>query len=135
MLRKAETLVFVALFIALPFFAINVVEHTKIQAAVIQTAYALVQDLRRSREIAKSHGFSITVTSRPSTDKQPAAYVIKDDKQIIEEVLLPPGVTIIGKVTFDDTGFPTAPASFIVTKASRTAHVDIDVQGITHLDD
>jgi hypothetical protein len=129
LLRKVETSVFGAMFIALPFFALRVVDHATTTLAVKNTSVDLVNDLIRCKGLAKQHQVNITLTSRTSTDKAPGAYEIKDEEKTVEEVLLPKGVNIIGSVTFDPQGLPLHASSFIVSKGIRSAHVDVNTQG------
>lgn len=129
LLRKFESLVFAGLFLALPLFAWKVVEHSTTQLAVKNSAVDLVNDLIRCKSLAKQHQVSITLTSRPPTAVMPAAYMIQDEEKTVEEVRLPKGVSMIGSVTFNPQGLPNAPASFIVSKGIRIAHVEVDRDG------
>lgn len=127
--RKVETFVFAAMFIALPLFALKVVDHATTTLAVKNTSVDLVNDLIRCKGLAKEHQVNITLTSRNPTDKTPAAYEIRDEEKTVEEVILPKGVNVVGSVTFDPQGLPLHAASFIVSKGIRSAHVDVSKQG------
>lgn len=127
--RKVETFVFAAMFIALPLFALKVVDHATTTLAVKNTSVDLVNDLIRCKGLAKEHQVNITLTSRNATEKAPAAYEIRDEEKTVEEVIVPNGVNVVGSVTFDPTGMPLHAASFIVSKGIRTAHVDVSTQG------
>ncbi len=129
MLRKLETFVFAFLFLALPFFAFRVVDATTSSLSVKNTAAELVQDLIKWQQTAAEQGVSVRVTTRVGKDSKPFAYMIQRNDQTVEEVMLPPGVQIIGSVTFQG-GVPKAPASFIISKGQRTAHVEVDAQGL-----
>jgi hypothetical protein len=127
--RKVETFVFAAMFIALPLFALKVVDHATTTLAVKNTSVDLVNDLIRCQSLAKQHQVNITLTSRTSTDKEPGAYEIRDEEKTVEEVILPKGVNVVGSVTFTPLGPPLHASSFIVSKGIRSAHVDVSNQG------
>lgn len=127
--RKVETFVFAAMFIALPLFALKVVDHATTTLAVKNTSVDLVNDLIRCKGLAKEHQVNITLTSRNPTDKSPAGYEIRDEEKTVEEVILPKGVNVVGSVTFDPQGLPLHSASFIVSKGIRSSHVDVSKQG------
>jgi hypothetical protein len=128
--RKVETFVFAAMFIALPLFALKVVDHATTTLAVKNTSVDLVNDLIRCQGLAKQHQVNITLTSRTSTDKAPGAYEIRDEEKTVEEVILPKGVNVVGSVTFTPLGSPLHASSFIVSKGIRSAHVDVSNQGL-----
>lgn len=127
--RKLETFVFAAMFIALPLFALKVVNHATTTLAVKNTSVDLVNDLIRCRGLAKEHKVGITLTSKVATDKEPSEYEIRDEEKAVELVKLPPGVNVVGSVTFDAEGLPLHAASFLVSKGIKTAHVDVSPQG------
>jgi hypothetical protein len=129
-LRKMETLVFAAMFLALPLLAYKVVDYTRTVLSVKNSAVDLVKDLIHSKNLAQQYHTTITLRCRTTTGDQASAYEIRDSEKAVEEVILPRGVNVVGSVTFDADGHPTGPASFIVSKNNRNSHVDIDSQGI-----
>jgi hypothetical protein len=132
-IRKIEALVFTSMFLAVPFFALRIVDIAGTSLMVQNTAVELVRDLIRAREIAKDYGLTITVSSAPSNSAEPCSYLIQNGTRTIEQVVLPRGVSMIGSITFDEKGFPRNRASFIVSKGTRTSYVEVDTQGQTSL--
>ena len=130
LLRKLETFVFAFLFLALPFFAYKVVDATTATLAVKNTAAELVQDLIRWKKTAEDEKTAIQVTTRPTVGHKGFAYVIKQDERSLEEVLLPPGVSIVGTVLFDSQGTPNSAATFLITKSTKSQRVEIDANGM-----
>lgn len=127
LIRKLESLAFLAMFIAVPLFAFRVVDYTARQLALNNAAHDLVKDIRRVKEMATSYKMPITVESKQSTGQ--ASYVIRSGKRTIEEVVLPKGVTMVGQVTFREDGVPESPSTFDVTLENRSLTVDIDKSG------
>jgi hypothetical protein len=130
LLRKMETCIFAAMFLALPLLAFKVVDYTTTVLAVKNSAVDLVNDLIRCKNLAKEYNTSITLKCRTAEANQGSAYEIRDEHKAVEEVILPKGVNVVGAVTFHPEGVPRGPASFIVTKGFRNSHVEIDAQGI-----
>lgn len=130
LIRKLESLAFLAMFIAVPFFGYRVVDYTTHHLALNNAAHDLVKDIRKVKEMAVQLDTAITVESVQPVEGKPAAYVIKIEKKTLEEVLLPPGVTMIGGITFTASGLPTHPATFDVHMDNRSLAVDIDANGI-----
>jgi len=133
LIRKLESLAFLAMFIAVPFFGYRVVDYTTHHLALNNAAHDLVKDIRKVKEMATQLDAAITVESVPPVEGKPAAYVIKTERTTLEEVLLPPGVTMIGGITFTSAGLPTHPATFDVHMDNRSLAVDIDASGIVTL--
>ena len=131
LLRKVETFVFAGLFLAVPLFAVRVVDHATTSLAVKNTAVDLVKDLIRSKNIAISRQASIVLSSEHLQGNKLFMITIREkgSKDVIEEVVLPVGVVMLGSITFDAQGKPTQRASFLVTRNNHTSHVDVDAQG------
>lgn len=129
-LRKIETFVFAFMFLALPFFALKVVHTTTTTLSIKNTIVDLVRDLETWRGTAREKHVEIQLESKPGLNGKPFMYCIKQDGRLVEEVRLPPGVSIIGSVTFSPSGTPAAPSSFLITKGIRSSHVEIDNQGL-----
>src|SRR5262249_23027818 len=134
MIRKFESLVFISMIVAIPFFAFRVVDVTSTNLAVKQTAVDLVKDLIRAKDISKEFGLTVTVSGHPSSTEGQYAYVIQNGNRTIEEVLLPRGVSIIGAITFNDQGVPNSRGSFTITKGWKTQHVFVSSEGIATMD-
>ena len=115
--------------LAVPFFAFRIVSHTATSLAVSNTAVDLVNDLIRAKDISRDSGLNITVTSKPAEAEKPAAYLLENGTNVIEQVDLPKGVSIVGAVNFDDRGMPTQAASFIISKGFKSVTVEVDAQG------
>ncbi len=130
LLRKLETFVFAFLFLALPFFAFKVVDATTSTLAVKNTAAELVQDLIRWKKTAEDEKTSIQITTRPTVGHKGFAYVVKQGDRSLEEVMLPPGVAIVGTVIFDSEGTPKSAATFVITKSSKSVRVEVEPNGL-----
>ncbi len=133
LIRKLESLAFLAMFIAVPFFGYRVVDYTTRHLALNNAAHDLVKDIRKVKEMAAQLETSITVESVPPVEGKPAAYIIKTERKTLEEVLLPKGVTMIGGITFSKEGLPSHPSTFDVHMDTRSLAVDIDASGIVTL--
>ena len=129
-LRKVETLIFAFMFLALPFFALKVLYTTTSTLSIKNTVVDLVRDLINWQQTARLKHVAIKLESRPSSKSGPSMYCISQEGRTLEEVRLPAGVSIIGSVTFTESGMPESPSSFLVTKGVRSSHVEIDKQGI-----
>ncbi|MFX5526309.1 hypothetical protein ABTD59_18845, partial [Acinetobacter baumannii] len=68
---------FAAMFIALPLFALKVVNHATTTLAVKNTSVDLVNDLIRCRGLAKEHHLNITLTSKTAKGSEPSEYEIR----------------------------------------------------------
>ena len=135
LIRKFESLIFVSMVFAIPFFAFKVVDLTSTQLAVRQTGVDLVKDLVRAKDISKEYGLSITVCGRPATEVDGTAYLIQNGNRTIEEVLLPKGVNVLGSVTFDESGTPTMPgANFTISKGWKSSHISLTREGIATME-
>lgn len=133
LIRKMETLIFASMLVAIPFFALRVVDYTATQLAVRNTAVDLVKDLIRAKEISKNFGLSVSVTGRLPAKGETAAYLLQNGPRTIEEVLLPPGVNVIGSITFNEQGIPDSRTSFTISKGAKKMHVDVDSQGVASM--
>lgn len=129
LIRRIETIVFASMLLAVPFLAVRITETASTALTVQNAGVDLVRDLVRAKEIAHEVNVDITVSSMPDSASKPCSYLIQNGKKTIEEVLLPRGVSIVGSVTFDETGEPQHPCSFLITKGSKTVSVDIDSSG------
>jgi hypothetical protein len=130
LLRKFETLIFACLLALLPFFAANVVEIIATSLAVKKSEVDLVNDLAKSKRLAKEHAVNISLVSRRGNNMLPPAYLIQDEHRNIEEVVLPAGVSIDGSVKFDKDGIPERKAVFEIAKGMKKARVYVDENGI-----
>lgn len=133
LIRKMETLIFASMLVAIPFFALRVVDYTATQLAVRNTAVDLVKDLIRAKEISKNFGLSVSVTGRLAAKGEPPAYLLQNGPRTIEEIILPPGVSVIGSITFNEEGMPDHRASFTISKGPKRLHVDVDSQGVASM--
>lgn len=133
LIRKLESLAFIAMFIAVPFFGYRVVDYTSKHLALNNAAHDLVKDIRKAKQMATELGIDISVESRQSTEGRSAAYVIRSGPRTLEEVVLPQGVSMIGEITFSKAGEPDHPATFDVHMDTRSVAIDIDRSGIVSL--
>lgn len=129
LVRKLESLAFTAMFLAVPFFGYRVVEYTSHHLALNNAAHDLVKDIRRVKQMSAEYGMEISIESRPQANGNPAAYVIASDTKNIEEVILPQGVSLIGRIKFSSQGMPENPATFDVHMDTRSISVDVDKNG------
>ncbi|MBS1993316.1 MAG: hypothetical protein JSS83_22525 [Cyanobacteria bacterium SZAS LIN-3] len=129
LVRKLESLVFLAMFLAMPLFAFRVIDYSARQLALQNGAHDVVKDIRRAREMAIQMKFDVTVEGRKSQYGKPSSYVIRNQNRVLEEIILAKGVTIIGEVTFQPDGKPKSPAIFEVHSETRSLIVDVDAQG------
>lgn len=133
LVRKLETLAFMAMFLAVPFFGYRVVEYTSHHLALNNAAHDLVKDIRRVKQMAAEYGMEITIESKQPSDGHPAAYLITSGTKNIEEVVLPQGVSMVGKITFSKQGLPEYPSTFDVHMDTRSISVDVDRNGTVSL--
>jgi len=133
LIRKFETLVFLAMLFVVPFFAYRIVDTAGTSLMVQNTATDLMKDLRKAKEIAQDFHLTISVVSAPPTVNEPNSYLIQSASRTIEQIILPNGVSIAGTVTFADNGLPENPASFIIAKGGRSAFVEVSRDGNTSL--
>ena len=133
LIRKLESLAFLAMFIAVPFFGYRVVDYTSRHLALNNAAHDLVKDIRKAKQMASELGIDISVESRQSTEGKSAAYVIRSGPRTLEEVVLPQGVSMIGEITFSKEGQPNHPATFDVHMDTRSLAIDVDQSGIVTL--
>jgi hypothetical protein len=133
LIRKLESLAFLAMFIAVPFFGYRVVDYTSRHLALKNAAHDLVKDIRKAKQMAAELGIDIAVESRQASEGKNAAYVIKSGSRTLEEVVLPEGVSMIGGITFSKEGVPDRPATFDVHMDTRSLAIDVDSQGLVTL--
>lgn len=130
LIRKIETLIFLGMFIAVPFFALRTVGFAATQMAVSNTVHGLVQDIRKARDMAKESHLTITVASSPPTKTEKRfSYAIQNGTRNIIEVILPPGISLTGNVSYDENGVVSGPASFVCSMAGRVQNVEVDSSG------
>ena len=84
MVRKLESLAFMAMFLAVPFFAFRVVDYTTKQLTFNNAAHDLVKDLRRAKDMAREFQIDIQVSSFAATPEKPAGYLIKTGTKTME---------------------------------------------------
>ncbi|MBK9144229.1 MAG: GspH/FimT family protein [Candidatus Melainabacteria bacterium] len=136
--RKFEALVFFAMFGAVPLFAFRVVSYTQSQLLVRNATHELVQDLHNAKETAVRTGKEVTLKAvhpqtgmfSPSDSRAPYRYLIKSETRANEEVVLPPGLSLTGMVTFSPLGRPLRPSTFIFSVDNRTSTIEIDKEGM-----
>lgn len=114
----------------LPFFALKVVNVTTTSLAVKKATADLVKDLRHAKNLAKENGANISVTSRPASGSESSAYLLQDDQRTIEEINLAKGVSVTGRVRFDQRGLPSQQATFVIKKGQKETKVEVDANGI-----
>ena len=133
MVRKLESLVFLAMFIAMPLFAWRVIDYTARQLALQNSTHDLVRDIRRVKQMSGTFGYDVTVEAKKGGSDKPSSYVIRHDTNILEEIILAKGVSMIGEVTFHPDGKPKSPATFEVRNENRSLNVDVDGQGVVSM--
>jgi hypothetical protein len=133
LVRKIESLVFLAMFLAMPLFAFRVIDYTARQLALQNSAHDLVKDIRRVRQMAGAFKFDVTVEARKGQGGRPPSYVIRHDNHVLEEIILAKGVSMLGEVTFHPDGTPKSPAMFDVHNETRSLSVDVDSQGVVSM--
>ncbi len=123
---------FVAMFVLVPLFAIRVVDYTQGQLLVVNLSRELVHDLHRAREMAEQEE-SVELSGSTLRGTSLYSYVISYGfpvREVHEVIILPEGVSVVGSVTFTETGAPEKPSSFIVSGSSRSVTIEIDKSGI-----
>lgn len=133
LIRKLESLAFLAMFIAVPFFGYRVVDYTSRHLALNNAAHDLVKDIRKAKQMASELGIDISVESKQSTEGKGAAYIIRSGQRTLEEIVLPQGVSMIGGITFTKEGQPDHPSTFDVHMDTRSLAIDVDRNGIVTL--
>jgi hypothetical protein len=135
LIRKIEGLVFASMLLAIPFFAFRIVDATGTSLMVKNTSVDLVKELIQARETAKNLKLPITVSTCKHVANQPNAYLIQNGERTLQQVILPPGLSMIGSVTFDESGIPIARSAFTISKGLRSVTVEIDSEGNTSVRD
>jgi len=129
LVRKLESLVFLAMFLAMPLFAFRVIDYTARQLALQNSAHDLVKDIRRAKEMSSQLNYDVTVEGR----RAQGDYAIRHDYHVMESIVLPKGVFVLGEVTFKPSGLPKSAATFEVHTENRTLDVDVDAQGVVSM--
>jgi hypothetical protein len=129
LVRKLESLVFMAMFLAMPLFAFRVIDYTARQLNLQNTAHDLVKDIRRVKIMAGKFDKDVTVEAKKSVFGKPASYVIRQDDHILEEIVLAKGVTMLGEVTFAPDGKPLSAATFELHTDTKSLSVDVEGDG------
>jgi hypothetical protein len=129
LIRKVEGLVFASMLIAVPFFALRIMDTTYSVLLINNSAVDLVQNIFSARNLAVQQHVEITVSSTPATGNDPFGYVVQTGKKTWYQFFLPRGVSMVGSVTFETTGTPQNATSFVISKGSRAVSVDIDEKG------
>ncbi len=128
--RKVETLIFLAMFLAVPLFAIRVIEYTRAELTIRNICRELVVDLGRAKIMAIQTKKRVEVTGTAMPRSKYFSYVMTTPKGIAEEIVMPETVSVSGMVTFNESGSPQRPSSFIVSSFNRNATVEIDKAGV-----
>src|SRR5690606_28067694 len=105
-IRKLEALIFLAMFLLVPLFAIRVLQYTNVQLVVRNLGQELVHDLHRAKALAVESKEDVEVTGSSLKNKALGTYVIIYDAKVREVIVLPQGVTVVGSVTFKKSGRP-----------------------------
>ena len=133
LVRKLESLIFLAMFLAMPLFAFRVIDYTARQLGLQNSAHDLVKDIRRVKLMASHFNYDVTVEAKKSQHDKPSSYVIRHDEHVLEEIILAKGVSMMGEVTFHPDGRPKSPATFEVHNENRSLNVDVDGQGVVSM--
>ncbi len=128
--RKVETLIFLGMFLAVPLFAIRVIEYTRAELTIRNICRELVVDLGRAKIMAIQTKQNVEVTATAMPRSKFFSYVMMTPKGIREEIVMPETVSVSGMVTFTESGLPQRPSSFIVSSFSRNSTVEIDKAGV-----
>ncbi|MBX9695565.1 MAG: hypothetical protein K2Z81_24490 [Cyanobacteria bacterium] len=129
-IRKLETIMFLAMFLLVPLFAYRVVDYTQGQLLVVNLSKELVLDLHRAKDMATSKKESVELSGSTLKGTRLYSYVISYGSQVHEVIILPEGLSVVGTVTFTESGAPKDPSSFILSGASRSSTIEIDKAGI-----
>lgn len=130
LVRKFEALIFMAMFAAVPLFAVRVIQYTHDQLIVRNVSRELVKDLQRAKTLAVKLQSKVEVSGSASKSAKLFSYVVLIREQVSEEVVLPERVSVVGSITFNKSGLPEKPSSFIVSSENRTTTVEIDPTGL-----
>lgn len=130
LVRKFEALIFMAMFAAVPLFAVRVIQYTHDQLIVRNVSRELVKDLQRAKTLAVKLQSEVEVSGSASKSAKLFSYVVLIREQVSEEVVLPERVSVVGSITFNKSGLPKKASSFIVSSENRTTTVEIDPTGL-----
>lgn len=130
LVRKFEALIFMAMFAAVPLFAVRVIQYTHDQLIVRNVSKELVKDLHRAKTLAVQRQQPVEVSGATSKSAKLYSYVVLIGEKVSEEVVLPESVSVVGSIKFNKTGMPERASSFIVSSENRTTTVEIDPSGL-----
>lgn len=130
LVRKFEALIFMAMFAAVPLFAVRVIQYTHDQLIVRNVSKELVKDLQRAKTLAVRRQKEVEVSGSASKTAKLFSYVVLIGEQVSEEVVLPERVSVVGSIKFNKSGMPEQASSFIVSSDNRTTTVEIDPTGL-----
>lgn len=130
LVRKFEALIFMAMFAAVPLFAVRVIQYTHDQLIVRNVSKELVKDLQRAKTLAVQRQQPVEVSGATSKSAKLFSYVVLIGEKVSEEVVLPESVSVVGSIKFNKTGMPERASSFIVSSENRTTTVEIDPTGL-----
>jgi len=131
LVRKVEGLVFASMLIAVPVFALRIMDTTYSTLLVNNTSVDLVKNIISAKDLAVQQHVEVSVSSVPAAGNDPFGYVVQSGTKTCYEFFLPRGVSLVGSVTFEDGGVPKNPTSFVITKGSKAISVDVDAKGRT----
>jgi hypothetical protein len=130
LVRKFEALIFMAMFAAVPLFAVRVIQYTHDQLVVRNVSRELVKDLHRAKRLAVERQKEVEVSSTSTRSAKLYSYLVRIGEKVSEEVVLPDRVSVVGSIKFTKTGLPERASSFIVSSDNRTTTVEIDPTGL-----
>jgi hypothetical protein len=131
LIRKVEGLVFASMLIAVPVFGLRIMDTTYSVLLVNNSSVDLVKNIISAKELAAQQHVEVTVSSTPAAGNDPFGYVVQAGTKTCFQYFLPRGVSLVGSVTFEDSGTPKYPTSFVISKGSRAVSVDVDAKGRT----
>lgn len=129
-IRKLETLIFASLLLAVPLIALKVMRHTNSAMAVRQSSVDLVRDLIKAKELARELGAPVTLNTHPGKGLMPYSYELEKAGEPMATMEIERGVSCAGSVTFDRTGVPVHPATFILSNGPEVVSVEVDARGM-----
>jgi len=129
-IRKLETLIFASMLLAVPLIAFKVMRHTTSAMTVRQCSVDLVKDLIKAKELARELGVPVTLNTHPGKGVMPYSYELEKDGQPMATMEVSRGVACAGSVTFDQTGAPVHPATFILSNGPEVVSVEVDAKGM-----
>jgi hypothetical protein len=92
----------------------------------------LVRSIISARDLAHDQHLKITVSGFKSSGKDGGfGYAVQNGTKDLYRFMLPEKLTLVGSVTFDESGMPKNRSAFYITRGSRSVVVDIDAKGKT----